>query len=112
MLFDRWREIVHEFGHQLALNEVATGRTWTFSQLAAEAENGPARPGLVSYPQGHSANFIVDVLRAWRSGQILCPLESGQSRHALITSLPKGIIHLKTTSATTGAPCLVAFTAE
>src|ERR1041385_6862738 len=112
MLFDRWREIVSEFGHQFALSELATGRRWTFSQLADQAERHAGRPGLITYPHGHNADFILAVLQAWRSGQILCPLEAEQVRPLRTGPVPSGVVHLKTTSATTGASRLVAFTAE
>src|SRR5438105_8464413 len=109
MLFERWRETVRDFGSQRALSELATGRTWTFRELAQAAENHPAKPGLIRYPQGHSAAFILDILQAWRSGQFVCPLEPGQARPAQPLPLRGDVVHLKTTSATTGAPRLVAF---
>ena len=62
--------------------------------------------------EGTLVAHIFDVLRAWESGQIVCPLEIGQQRPAVTLPLPREIIHLKTTSATTGAQRLVAFTAE
>jgi long-chain acyl-CoA synthetase len=52
------------------------------------------------------------VLRAWRDQRPVCPLEVDQSRPVLGTGLPDGIVHLKTTSATSGDPRLVAFTAS
>src|SRR5262249_23779312 len=60
-------------------------------------------------PQGHE--FIVTVLRAWRNGQVVCPLEPEQKRLEF-TALPKACVHLKTTSATGGAARVVAFKAE
>jgi acyl-coenzyme A synthetase/AMP-(fatty) acid ligase len=111
MLFDRWRETVGVFGSQLALRELATDRSWGFDELAKAAENYRPKPGLINYPQGHSAEFIFEVLQAWRAGQIVCPLEPGQPRPHVRPMPPRGIVHLKTTSATTGAPRLVAFTA-
>src|SRR5207302_5013387 len=76
------------------------------------AENHALRPGMIAYPQGHTAGFILDVLQAWRSGQIVCPLEPGQPRPARVGGISRDIVHLKSTSATTGAPRLVAFTGE
>ena len=60
-------------------------------------------------PTGAGAAFLFDVLRAWRSHVPLCPLEKGQAPPA-IAALPAGIAHLKTTSATTGTPRLIALT--
>ena len=111
-LLDRWRETVRNFSNHVALSELATGRRWSFSELAQAAEEHSSRPGVIAYPQGHSAEFILEILRAWHSGQTVCPLEAGQPRPAMASPLPRDIVHLKTTSATTGAPRLVAFTAE
>src|SRR5205085_7308072 len=47
----------------------------------------------------------------WRLGEVVCPLEPDQKRPETNESLPEEIVHFKTTSATTGAPRLVAFTA-
>src|SRR5262249_27892685 len=55
--------------------------------------------------------FILDVLEAWRTDQILCPLEAGQPVPSAPPP-PLGIVHLKTTSATTERARLVACTAE
>src|SRR5262249_47419116 len=49
-------------------------------------------------------------LRAWRDDRVVSPLEVDQSPPR-IPPLPANIVHLKMTSATTGAPRLVAFTA-
>jgi acyl-coenzyme A synthetase/AMP-(fatty) acid ligase len=43
-------------------------------------------------------------------GQVVCPLEPGQPAPA-VPAPPPEVVHLKTTSATTGTPRLVAFTA-
>jgi acyl-coenzyme A synthetase/AMP-(fatty) acid ligase len=79
--------------------------------LARAAESHASKPGLIAYPQGHGVDFILDVLQAWGVGQIVCPLEAGQTRPRIPRLPPKEIVHLKTTSATTGTPRLVAFTA-
>lgn len=109
MLYERWLQVARERHAETALRETATGRQWTFGQLAAmpgEAES----PNAIAFPRGLSAGFVFTVLRAWRAGQVVCPLEAGQSAPAP-AQLPPGIVHLKTTSATTGAARLVALTA-
>ena len=68
--------------------------------------DGAAR---VSFPAGNSPEFIFAVLRAWRFGQVICPLETGVTLPAL-TFPPSNVCLLKTTSATTGAARHVAFT--
>jgi long-chain acyl-CoA synthetase len=112
MLFQRWRETVDAFADKTALTELATERRWTFRQLDWAAAERRPNPGLICFPQGHSAEFILDVLHAWRSGQVVCPLEPGQPKPYGIPVPPGEIVHLKTTSATTGSARLVAFTAD
>jgi long-chain acyl-CoA synthetase len=111
MLYDRWRQIAAASADRLALREGAGGRAWTFRDLAAAAETRPSEPGPVAFPTGISAAFVLAVLRAWRDGQVVCPLELGQSPPQIPGGWPNGIVHLKMTSASTGAPRLVAFTA-
>src|SRR6185503_3672586 len=109
MLYDRWRQIAREYSAEIALCDVPGGRAWTFAELAREGEAGGADEPLC-FPRGNSAGFVLDVVRAWRDGRIVCPLESAQSIPAF-PKPPSGVVHLKATSATTGAPKLVAFTA-
>src|SRR5208283_3420348 len=56
--------------------------------------------------------FLFAVLQAWRSNAVVCPMEAGQTTAPSVSLPPARCIHLKTTSATTGAPRFVAFTAE
>jgi acyl-CoA synthetase (AMP-forming)/AMP-acid ligase II len=111
MLYDRWRQIAQLHGAELALSDPASGVSWTFGQLARAAEGGDGKDSRIAFLQGHSAQFVLEVLRAWRLGKIVCPLEVNQPRTD-ITTVPNCCSHLKTTSATTGASRLVAFTAE
>src|SRR5258708_32864263 len=112
MLYERWREIARLCQDEVALRDVASGRAWTFAELAAVAEHGAADPSPIVFSQSASADFVVAVLRAWRSRRVLCPLEPGQVAPSIAGDLPAGIVHLKTTSATTGTSRLVAFTAS
>jgi long-chain acyl-CoA synthetase len=111
MLYDCWRQTARAYADQIALKDLPAGRAWTFGQLETAAENSVRPVQKVAFPQGASAEFILDVLGAWRAGQVVCPLEVGQLAPAIDGELPEGIVHLKTTSATTGTPRLVAFTA-
>ncbi|HVY70883.1 MAG TPA: fatty acid--CoA ligase family protein [Verrucomicrobiae bacterium] len=110
MLYEKWRQVVRARANELALVDPATGRRWTFAQLSAWEEAGelPAIPW--ACPQGIVPEFIVTVLRAWRVGRVVCPLEAGQSTPVLPPP-PPGCVHLKSTSATTGNARCVAFTA-
>src|SRR5690348_14489756 len=99
MLYERWRQIAREHRNEAALLDLARGERWTFAQLAADAESN-STPGPVAFPQG--SQFVLTLLRAWHAGQIVCPLEPGQPAPAF-NQLPPHCVHLKTTSATTGA---------
>ena len=111
MLYEQWRQIARSHRHECALRDLESGQAWTFSQLAEHPESVDSIGSAVSFPQGLSAAFVLQVLGAWRRGQIVCALEAGQ-RQPIFTDLPEGCVHLKITSATTGASRAIAFTAE
>lgn len=111
MLYQRWQRVAREHAAEVALTDLRTRRRWTFGELQAQAEQNDASAGPVSFPQGTGPEFIFTVLNTWRTGAVLCPLETGQLPPQ-VSQLPKGIAHLKTTSATTGKARLVAFTGE
>jgi acyl-coenzyme A synthetase/AMP-(fatty) acid ligase len=111
MLYPRWQRVAREHAGRIALIDLGAHRRWTFAELAAAADQPDGKPARRRFPQGHGADFIFDVLRAWRGGAVVCPLEPGQAVPSL-PDLPAEIVHFKTTSATTGAARLIAFTAE
>lgn len=111
MLYERWRQVARERAEEFALRDVAIGKQWTFRQLATAGEAYALESGGMVHPQGHSVEFILQVLAAWRSGRGLCPLEPGQTPPE-VAPPPAGCVHLKMTSASTGKPRLVAFRAE
>ena len=128
MLYELWRKVATARCDEFALRDAASGRRWTFGELFAagdgapvsdpprfdlshEPRRGSALPSKLAFPQGHSPEFILALLAAWRSGRIVCPLESGQSPPQ-IHDPPLPFVHLKSTSATTGAARMAAFTAE
>src|SRR5947209_6316262 len=112
MLYDRWLQVVRSFRTEIAVRDASTGLQWTFAQLAEAGEKAVPDAGPVAFPVGASADFIISVLQAWRTDRVVCPLEGGQGRPGPTNNLPAGIVHLKMTSATTGNPRLIAFTAE
>jgi acyl-CoA synthetase (AMP-forming)/AMP-acid ligase II len=155
MLYERWRKIAAERRGQPALRDTASGRRWTFGELLVAGEMRTIGPAGTVFPQGHSPEFILDLLAAWRENKMVCPLEPGQggasarldearlgearvSRRPILASRKVGssrrddqnhkrtaqravptskqpappIVHLKCTSATTGAARVIAFTAE
>src|SRR2546426_10027630 len=111
MLYERWRQIADAHRHEIALRDFSTGRQWTFRELATIAGERTGVAGSIAYAQGNGADFIFSVLRAWHCRQVVCPLEAGQAPPDCAPPLPPGVVHLKSTSATTGEPRLVAFTA-
>src|SRR3954462_5711914 len=110
MLYERWRRIARENQNEMALRDLISGDQWTFGQLAKLTEKAEVPPRPVAYPSGIQADLVLGELKAWRSGQVVCPLEPGQSSPS-IRSIPPGVVHLRLTSATTGSRKLVAFTA-
>jgi long-chain acyl-CoA synthetase len=111
MLYELWHKTAKARRNDLALRDLASGRCWTFAQLFADGEAHRSDAAEIICPQGQSPDFILSLLSAWRSGKIVCPLESGQTLPNF--ALPRsGCVHLKWTSGTTDAPRLIAFTAE
>jgi len=111
MLYERWQKAAEARKNEVALRDLAFGRSWTFSQLQAEAEAaGAGETGMV-YPQGNSPEFILAVLRAWRRGAVVCPLDAYQ-QPLEIAPPRRPCCHLKTTPASIGEPRVVAFTEE
>jgi long-chain acyl-CoA synthetase len=111
MLYDCWRQIARDYREEAALIDLSRGKHWTFQDLAAAAESGTEDGSTAVFPQGISEAFVLSVLRGWRRGAVVCPLEQGQTPVALSTP-PTGCVHLKTTSASTGLPRLIAFTSQ
>lgn len=111
MLYERWLQVAQNFRNEIALSDLASGERWTFAQLAARTESGSATSAPVVFSQGISSEFIFSVLRGWRFGKIVCPVEAGKP-HPAFRELPKNCVHLKLTSASTGAPRSVAFTGD
>ncbi len=109
MLYAAWQEVVRSRSNEFALADLASGRRWTFRQLAEAAETGGSDEPVI-FPCGGGPEFILEVLRAWRDGRIVCPLDAGQNR-PVVEIPPKNCAHFKTTSGTAGAPRWVAFTA-
>lgn len=109
MLYERWLCVARESATEIAVWDHALDRHWTFAQLAREADSLPAPSGPISFAEGVGWRFLTEVLRAWRAGAVLCPLEAGQPA-LQVPPPPSPCAHLKTTSATTGIPRLVAFT--
>jgi long-chain acyl-CoA synthetase len=111
MLYERWRQIARGCPGEIALRDLASNRHWTFRELEMAADVPRDDSQKIAFPTGLSAEFILSVLRAWRSGKIICPVEADQRAPEIPPGLPAEITHLKMTSGTTAAPRFVAFTA-
>jgi acyl-coenzyme A synthetase/AMP-(fatty) acid ligase len=110
MLYERWQTVVRERKNDIALRDLASERCWTFKELQREVEARPPGKWAVIHPRGNSPEFILEVLRAWRDGVVVCPLD-GHYQPLPITLPPAPCCHLKITPASLGAPRAVAFTA-
>jgi long-chain acyl-CoA synthetase len=111
MLYERWRKISAERRNETALRDFASGKRWTFGELFIAGEKEKTGAIGTVFPQGHSPEFVLQLLAAWREKKIICPLEPGQSPPE-ISSPPNNCVHLKSTSATGGAARFVVFTPE
>lgn len=112
MLYGRWREVVRQFPNEIALRDLSAGQAWSFSEIALEVERAERADSPLCFPQGNGAGFVFEVLRAWRDSRIVFPLEDGQARPSSLALPPAEIVHLKSTSATTGVSRLIAFRGE
>ncbi|HWD91851.1 MAG TPA: class I adenylate-forming enzyme family protein [Verrucomicrobiae bacterium] len=112
MLYERWLEIARARPEELALRDLPSGRQWTFHELETAVDASSSGSQDILFPSGLSAEFILAVLRTWRAGKIICPMEADQRAPEIPPGLPAEIVHLKMTSGTTGSPRFVAFTAS
>lgn len=110
MLYECWQKVVRERRDDIAMRDLASGQSWTFSQLDQESGKPFSGGSGIVFAQGNSPDFIVTVLRAWRFGRVVCPLEPNQPP-ANVPVPPQSCCHLKITPAGTGARRVVAFTA-
>lgn len=109
MLYDRWRQVVASHASATALIEAASGRRWTFKELAAEAERTAVPEGRLVIARGTGIDFLRAVLSAWRTGRTLCPLEGNQQVGFDAGKLP-ACAQVKTTSGSGGVARHVLFT--
>lgn len=110
MLFDLWQKTLKHSGETTALRHAATGSATSFAQLQNLLdEQALLRRGSlhVATVQDGVEAFVIQTLRAWRDGAVLCPMERDAPVIVNADSLPTEICHLKITSGSTGEPRMV-----
>src|SRR5688572_19134621 len=100
-LYERWLETARNMRKEDALHDCALDRSWTFRELLSEGERERQDRSAAAYLSGSGAQFIVNLLRAWRSGRVTCPLDPGQSAPDLLGG-PGECAHMKLTSGSSG----------
>jgi len=110
MLYERWATVADGRRNELALRDTVSGQRWTYGELFQAGERAvvPIQSGMV-HPRGHGADFLLTLLAGWRERRVVFPIEPGRSVPPIPTP-PPWCVHLKSTSATTGASRAVAFT--
>ena len=91
-----------------AVHLITGGRVLTFAELHAAGEAAlPSGRQVVTDEKGLS--FLLEVLRAWRDGAVLVPLDGSAGPLPDLAGCHPGICHVKTTSGSTGTPRQVLF---
>lgn len=114
MLFESWQQILTCSGDAPALLDGVTGLRHSFADLQRLLDQMPALPRRALHAVSVSdgvANFVLQTLRTWRDGAVLCPVEREGAKVPDIAGLPEDIVHLKLTSGSTGEPRCVMFRA-
>jgi acyl-coenzyme A synthetase/AMP-(fatty) acid ligase len=109
MLYRRWLETSRRFAEHPALSD--DGGTMSFAELAAAAESAPRATSPVIARTGASS-FFIDVLRAWRDGQAVIPVERDAPEPVLKSTPPPGTRLVKHTPGASGIPRGIFFNAE
>lgn len=112
-LYERWLETCAENRGAWAIREEATGKSWTFGELDEAVQTLPRLEKGLQVPAavgGNASMFVLKTLQAWRDGAALLPTEGAVDWKQ--GSVPEGVVHIKTTSGSTGEPRLVHFEAS
>lgn len=109
MLYHRWLETSARFASRPAITE--GGTVLTFSDLAAAVLQAPPAIAPVIARTG-DVSFFVEILRAWRDGQAVIPVERDAPEPTLQRAPPSGICLVKYTPGAAGVPRGIFFTAE
>jgi acyl-coenzyme A synthetase/AMP-(fatty) acid ligase len=108
MLYHRWLETSRRFAGRPAIHH--GGGVVTFAELAGLAGKAPRAEGPVIARSGGVA-FFVEILRAWRDGHAVIPVETDASEPVLLRAPPGGICLVKHTPGASGVPRGIFFSA-
>ncbi len=113
-LYERWLETCAARRTDWAVQDLAADTEWTFGALAGALAALPRlEPGslaVAAATDGVTA-FVLKTLQAWRDGAVLVPVETAADAPERLPDLPGAVVHVKTTSGSTGGPRRVLFTA-
>jgi long-chain acyl-CoA synthetase len=101
MLYHRWLEISGRHADRSAVFD--GGRSTTFGELAAAVVQAPPATGPVIARSG-GVGFLVEILRAWRDGQPVIPIERDAPEPLLQCPPPEGTRLVKYTPGASGIP--------
>lgn len=110
-LYERWLETCAENRRAWAIREVATGKEWRFGELDEAVRGLPTleKGSRVSVSvEGGAVAFVLRTLQVWRDGAVLVPVERAEGGQGL-GPVSEGVVHVKTTSGSTGEPRRVYF---
>lgn len=109
MLYLRWLETSRRFANRPAIFE--GGRIVTFSDLAEVLNQRSAATSPVVARSG-SVDFFVEILRAWRDGQAVIPVERDAAEPVLMRPPEDGTCLVKYTPGASGIPRGIFLTAS
>ncbi len=101
MPYPRWLETLHHHSDRPAITE--GDRVTTFGELGAMVADAPRATGPVLARTG-GTGFFVEILRAWRDGQPMIPLEKDAPEPVLGCPPPGGTCLVKYTPGASGVP--------
>ncbi len=108
MLYPRWLDTSRHHSYRPAV--FADGRVFTFADLATVVDAAPVAVGPVIARSG-GVEFIVEILRAWRDGQPVIPVEKDAAEPVLASPPPAGTCLIKHTPGASGIPRAIFFSA-
>ena len=115
MLYEMWQQTVQSRPDEVAWRDLASKSEFTFRQINQQADQqSPLERGslLPISTQAGALELVIQTLRAWRDGAVLCPYESQCPQLETLVGLPDGIAHVKSTSGSTGKARFVLFQEE